>query len=44
MEITAYRNVYTCLLTSGSVKYLQGREMAASASGLVAYRYIYHLF
>lgn len=41
MEITAYQNENVCFLTSGMIKYLQGREMAASASALVTYRYFY---
>ena len=41
MEITGYQNENLRFLTSGMVKYLQGREMVASASALVAYRYIY---
>ena len=41
MEITGYQNKNLRFLTSGMVKYLQGREMAASASAFVAYRYFY---
>ena len=41
MEITGYQNENLRFLTSGMVKYLQGGEMVASASALVAYRYIY---
>lgn len=42
MKVTAYQNVFSVSFNLGLVKCLQGREVAASGSALVAYRYMYY--